>query len=100
MTLIERYGGIAWIAALAACALVSGDASVTFGAGEAGAGVMIVAIFTVSELAPVSITSASPAARPLVDARRIDVAPTAAAWLSVAAAATPAETLPAASSAR
>ena len=63
----------------AACAFVSGGRSVTFGFGEAGAGVRIVAIFTVSALAPVSMTSLSPTARPLVLASRTAVAPTAAA---------------------
>ena len=99
-TAIVRYGGKAWTAVLAACAFVSGEARLTFGAGDGGAGVTSDAIFTVSALSPVLMTSSSPAARPFVLASRTAVAPAAAAWLSVVLAATPRAVLPAASVAR
>src|SRR3954468_15808434 len=80
-TLIVRKPGNTATGAFAACAFVSAGEIVTFGFGEAGAGVTIEAILTVSRLSPVSMTSSSPTTRPVVLARRIAVAPAAAAWL-------------------
>jgi hypothetical protein len=80
-TAIVRNGGLAVTATAAACALVSGAVRLTFGFGDAGLPAMIDAMKTVSWFAPVSITSRSPAARPVVLPSRIAVAPAAAAWL-------------------
>src|SRR4051794_9462798 len=66
----------------AAWANLSGDCSVTLGAGEAGAGDGIEAIRTVSRVGPIgSSTSSSPTTRPFVLGRRIAVSPAAAGWL-------------------
>ena len=82
----------------------SGDCSVTFGAGEAGAGDGIEAIRTVSRVPPTgSRMISSPTARPAVLARRTAVAPAVAAWLSpplMMPPGVPGDTLPAASIAR
>src|SRR3954447_16299777 len=77
ITLIERKGGVAVTATFAACAFASGADRTTFGAGDAGAGVGMLAIVTVSWAAPVSITRTSPTARPVVLVSRIAVAPAA-----------------------
>src|SRR4051794_3145106 len=101
-TVTVRYAGVgacATTAAPAACALASGVVTVTFGLGAAGAGVITPAMVAVSWLAPVSMVSLSPAARPVVLASRIAVAPAADAAFSVVfagAGAGPEETLPAA----
>src|SRR5262249_22228056 len=78
-------------AAFAACASVSGAASVTFGLGEAGAGDGIVAITAGSALAPESIQIVSPTTRLVVLVSRTPVAPTAEAWFRVVPLAVPRE---------
>src|SRR5262249_42188401 len=105
-TAIVRYCGVgacATIAAFAACAFVSAGVMLTLAAGAAGAGGSRGRVVPAPRVSPVSIVSLSPAARPVVLARRIAVAPAAEAALSVvlaAAGVTPLATLPAASSAR
>ena len=100
----SRYCAYGCTTVAAAWSNFVGDCSVTFGAGEAGAGDGIDAIRTVSRVAPIgSSTSSSPTARPVVLASRSAVAPAVAAWLSpplMMPPGRPGDTLPAASIAR
>src|SRR5512134_3328412 len=78
----------------AAYAFTSGVARLTFGLGDGGFGETMPAIQTVSWVAPVPITSRSPAERPVVLERRIAVAPAAAAWFKVVFEEFPSDELP------